>query len=51
MSFLWQEALWLLLLVPLLVAAYRWLLRRRKKSAITWASLSIVKEAMGAQRA
>ena len=51
MSFLWQEALWALLLVPLLVLAYVWLLRRRKKTAVTWASLGIVKEAMGAQRA
>ena len=50
MSFLWQEALWALLLAPLLVLAYLWLLRRRKKSAVTWASLGIVKEAMGAQR-
>ncbi len=51
MSFLWQEALWALLLAPLLVLAYIWLLRRRKKTAVTWASLGIVKEAMGAQRA
>ena len=50
MNFLWQEALWALLLLPLLVAAYLWLLKRRKKSAVTWASLGIVKEAMGAQR-
>jgi hypothetical protein len=51
MSFLWQEALWALLLLPLLVLAYVWLLRRRKKSAVTWASLGIVKEALGGQRA
>jgi len=51
MNFLWQEALWALLLLPLLVAAYLWLLKRRKKSAVTWASLGIVKEAMGTQRA
>ena len=51
MSFLWQEALWALLLIPLWVLAYRWLLRRRKKSAVTWASLGIVKEALGGQRA
>ena len=51
MNFLWQEALWGLLLLPLLVGAYLWLLKRRKKSAVTWASLGIVKEAMGAQRA
>jgi len=51
MSFLWQEALWALLLLPLLVLAYLWLLKRRKKSAVTWASLGIVKEAMSGQRA
>jgi Ca-activated chloride channel family protein len=51
MSFLWQEALWGVLLLPLLVLAYLWLLRRRKKSAVTWASLGIVKEALGGQRA
>jgi Ca-activated chloride channel family protein len=51
MSFLWQEALWGLLLLPLLVLAYLWLLQRRKKVAINWASLGVVKEAMGAQRA
>ena len=51
MNFLWQEALWALLLLPLLVLAYVWLLKRRKKSAVTWASLGIVKEAMSGQRA
>jgi Ca-activated chloride channel homolog len=50
MNFLWQEALWLFLLLPLLVWAYVWLLRRRKKTAVAWSSLAIVKEAMGQQR-
>jgi Ca-activated chloride channel family protein len=50
MNFLWQEALWLLLLLPLLVWAYVWLLKRRKKTAIAWSSLTVVKEAMGNQR-
>lgn len=47
MKFLWPEALALALLLPLLVALYVWLLRRRKKAALRYASLSIVKEAMG----
>ena len=47
MKFLWPEMLWLLLLAPLLVAGYVWLLRRRKKSAVRYASLSLVKEAIG----
>jgi Ca-activated chloride channel family protein len=51
MIFLWPEMLWLLLLVPGLVAAYVLLLRRKKMLAQRYASLSIVKEAMGdAQR-
>jgi Ca-activated chloride channel homolog len=47
MQFLWPEFLWLLLLAPLLVLLYVWLLRRKKKMAVRYASLSIVKEAMG----
>jgi Ca-activated chloride channel homolog len=50
MNFLWQEALWLLLLLPLLVLAYQWLMKRRKKTAVAWSSLAVVKEAMGNQR-
>ncbi|MHB1124421.1 MAG: VWA domain-containing protein [Ramlibacter sp.] len=47
MNFLWPEFLWLLLALPLLVALYVWLLRRKKKTALRYASLSIVKEALG----
>jgi Ca-activated chloride channel family protein len=47
MTFIWMEALWLLLLVPILVAGYLWLMRRRKKSAIRYANLAIVRQAMG----
>ncbi len=46
MTFLWPEALWFLLLLPLLVVAYFWLLARRKKFALRFASLGLVKEAM-----
>ena len=35
------------LLVPLLLLLYVWLLRRKKKLALRYASLSIVKEALG----
>src|SRR5262249_57662153 len=48
MTFLWPEMLWLLLVVPALVAGYFYLLRRKKDAALRYASLSIVKEAMGA---
>ena len=47
MNFLWPEFLWLLLTLPLLAAIYIWTLRRKKKLALRYASLSIVKEAMG----
>ena len=48
MKFLWPEMLVLLAVVPALVLLYLWLLRRRKKAALRYASLSLVKEAMGA---
>jgi len=48
MHFLWPQFLWLLLAVPLVVALYAWLLRRKKKTTLRYASLSIVREAMGA---
>src|SRR5213592_918618 len=48
MKVLWPEMLWLLLMVPALVAAYFFLLRRKKEDALRYASLSMVKEAMGA---
>ncbi|MBN9462477.1 MAG: VWA domain-containing protein [Burkholderiales bacterium] len=47
LGFLWPDMLWLLLALPLLVGAYVWALRRRKKAALRYAGLSIVKEAMG----
>ena len=47
MSFVWPDLLWLLLAVPVLVALYLWLLRRRKKVTLRFASLSLVKQAMG----
>jgi Ca-activated chloride channel family protein len=49
MQFLWPQFLWLLLALPLLVGLYVLLLRRKKKMAVRYASLSIVKEAMGAR--
>ena len=47
MTFIWPEMLWALIAVPLIVLLYVWLLRRRKKTAIRYASLTLVKEAMG----
>jgi Ca-activated chloride channel family protein len=48
MTFMWPDLLWLLSAVPALIAAYLFLLRRKKKSALRYANLSLVKEALGA---
>ncbi len=47
LHFIWPDFLWLLLVLPLLVLAYIWLMRRKKKNVLRYASLSIVREAMG----
>lgn len=46
MSFLWPHVLWFLLAVPGLVALYVWLMRR-KRTGVRYASLSLVREAIG----
>ena len=46
-AFLWPRFLWALLALPLLVLLYVWLLRRRRQAAVRYASLSIVREALG----
>jgi len=46
MTFQWPELLWLLLALPLLVVIYVWLLKRKKRAAIRYASLALLKEAM-----
>ena len=46
MTFLWPNALWLLAGVPVLIAFYLWLLKRRK-TAIAYPNLALVKAAMG----
>src|SRR5918995_860415 len=47
MKFLWPEFLWLLLALPASIAFYFFLLRRKKRAALRYASLSIFKEAIG----
>jgi len=47
MTFLWPAALWLLAGVPLLTGFYVWLLRRKRKSALRYSNLAIVKAALG----
>jgi len=46
-SFLWPSFLWGLLLVPVIAAVYVLLLRRRKRGALNYASVAIVKRAVG----
>lgn len=45
MFFLWPHYLWLLLAVPLLPAAYVWLLRRRRRTAVRYSSLQVARPA------
>lgn len=47
MDFLWPYMLWGLLLIPLLIIAYILAQRRRQRYAVRYASLSLVKEALG----
>ena len=47
MQFQWPTALWLLLLVPVLVALYALAQRRRRRYALRYASLTLVRDAVG----
>jgi Ca-activated chloride channel homolog len=47
MQFLWPQMLWLLLVLPLLAAAYVYLIARRKKAALLYASLALPRAALG----
>lgn len=44
MEFQWPRSLFLLGLIPLIVAAYIWILRRRRKFAVRYSSLSLIRE-------
>ena len=46
-TFLWPTMLWAMLLVPLLVALYVFLVTRRKKTTLRYANLGLVREALG----
>jgi len=46
MSFTWPWVTLLLLLIPLLVAAYIWILRRKRRFAVRYSSLSLIREAL-----
>jgi Ca-activated chloride channel family protein len=49
MSLLWPGFLYLLLLIPLVIALYIWLLRRRRRFAVRYSSLSLMREAVEKQ--
>lgn len=48
MSFLWPELLWLLLAVPALIGVYFLLLRRERERLRRYASLAMIRDAIGA---
>jgi Ca-activated chloride channel family protein len=50
MKFLWPDALWLLAVLPLLVGLYLALVRRRKKTALAYPNLALVRAAMGTRQ-
>ena len=47
MTFLWPDALWSLALLPLLAGGYVYLLKKRKREALRYSSLGLVRQAMG----
>ena len=49
MSLLWPGFLYLLVLIPLAVAVYIWFLRRRRRFAVRYSSLSLVRGAAAKQ--
>ena len=51
LTFLWPSMLWAMLLVPLLVLLYVFLVRRRKKTVLRYGNLGLVREALGSSAA
>ena len=49
MAFLWPVFLYLLVIIPLIIAAYIWMLRRRRRFTVRYSSLSLVREALTRQ--
>ncbi len=47
MKFIWPSLLWLLLLLPLVVALYFWLLSRKRKTTVRLATVQVAKLALG----
>ena len=49
MDMLWPRFLYLLGAIPLIIAIYIWMLRRRKRFTVRYSSLTLVREAVGTQ--
>ena len=47
MNFVWPKMLWLLAMLPLLVLLYLWVLKRKRKTTVRLASVSIARLAAG----
>lgn len=47
MTFVWPQMLWLLLAAPVLGAVYVWASRRKRKHAVRYADLGLIKDALG----
>jgi Ca-activated chloride channel family protein len=47
MHFIWPEALWLLVLIPLLWVGYLWALRRKRRVTVHYPSLDLIRPALG----
>lgn len=45
-TFLWPASLYLLALIPVLIGLYIWVLRRRRRVALRYSSLSLVRQAV-----
>jgi Ca-activated chloride channel homolog len=50
MTFVWPQMLWLLVAVPVIILAYVLLMRRKRKAALRYASLTLIRGAQGAGR-
>jgi Ca-activated chloride channel homolog len=48
MSFLWPDLIWSLMLLPIAVVAYVWIQRRRRRSVVSFSSLSLLKDVVPA---
>lgn len=47
MNFLWPAALWGLPVLPLLALPYAWMVGRRRRSALSYSNLGLIKQALG----